>query len=77
MLFILLTIFIISAILFVISWQHRHSGWGVVGSILFAGIVLAILIKVVYEELIPCVFIDPKYCSFWNTQYWNLFNLDF
>lgn len=43
-----------------------------------SGLVLAYLVvKVIYEEVIPCVFIDSRYCDFNSTQYWNLFGWEF
>ena len=45
---------------------------------IFVGVVATYLVvKLIYEEIIPCQFIDPQYCNFGSTQYWDLFGWEF
>ena len=42
------------------------------------GLLLAYLVaKVIYEEIVPCVAVDRRYCDFASTQYRNLFGWEF
>ena len=61
---------------------HRRRGGKLVNRylplVVLFGIAMAYLVaKVVYEELIPCLFVDAKYCDFDSTQYRNLFGWEF
>ena len=40
-------------------------------------LVVYLAAKLVYEEIVPCVAIDPTYCNFFSTQYRNLFGWEF
>jgi hypothetical protein len=62
--------------------SHRRRGGKLLNRYLplvgLYGIAMAYLVaKVVYEELIPCIFVDAKYCDFDSTQYRNLFGWEF
>ena len=41
--------------------------------ILFGVLIAYLVAKLIYEEVIPCTFVDDRYCDFDSTQYWNLF----
>ncbi|CAA9584327.1 MAG: hypothetical protein AVDCRST_MAG59-5262 [uncultured Thermomicrobiales bacterium] len=43
----------------------------------FALLLAYLVAKLLYEEIIPCVAVDPKYCDFFSTQYRNLFGWEF
>ena len=45
--------------------------------ILFGLVMDYLVAKLIYEELIPCTFVDDRYCDFDSTQYWNLFGWEF
>ena len=43
----------------------------------FVLVLVYLAAQLVYEEIVPCVAIDPTYCNFFSTQYWNLFGWEF
>ena len=63
-------------------WSARHhKRWralGYVPLIVLCGVVLAYLVaKLVYEEIVPCVAVDPRHCDVDSTQHRNLFGWKF
>ncbi len=66
-----------------VKWQKRQNqAWAmrvleVIGIALFSLLATYLAIKVLYEEIYPCMFIDNYYCNFWGTQYWDLFGIEF
>lgn len=71
MAFAQLFIFILSSIGFLISFKKN-----VKLKFIFGFIVLFLIVKFIYEELIPCYFIDKYYCDFASTQYWNFLGIE-
>jgi hypothetical protein len=53
-------------------------GFGCLPVLALVGLLLAYLVaKVIYEEIVPCVAVDRRYCDFASTQYRNLFGWEF
>lgn len=52
-------------------------GWQLLAPTVMGVLFVYLVVKVVYEEVIPCVFIDETYCQFSSTQYWDLFGWEF
>ena len=44
---------------------------------LFSVLPIYLVAKVIYEEIVPCVFVDSRSCGFASTQYRNLFGWEF
>ena len=58
--------------------DHPRAAIGCLPVVALVGLLLAYLVaKVIYEEIIPCVAVDARYCDFASTQYRNLFGWEF
>ncbi|MDQ3780623.1 MAG: hypothetical protein M3354_08775 [Chloroflexota bacterium] len=71
--------FFVSVGLYLLRRSHgKGAANGLLPVVGLLGLVLAYLVaKVIYEEVIPCVFMNSRYCDFSSTQYWNLFGWEF
>ncbi len=62
-------------------YSKREDGrvaWPAVPLVLIFTLLLAYLaVKLMYEEILPCLTVDERYCEFSSTQYWNLFGWEF
>jgi hypothetical protein len=79
-------LFVLVVVGFVASlWLYRvlrvsnpRAAAGCLPVLAVVGLALAYLVaKVIYEEIIPCVAVDRRYCDFASTQYRNLFDWEF
>jgi purine-cytosine permease-like protein len=46
-------------------------------ALVFAVLLIYLVTKLIYEEILPCVTVDSKYCDFTSIQYRNLFGWEF
>jgi len=67
-----------SFLLYQYKANHRKMSWKLSPIALVFTILLVYLVaKLMYEEILPCATIDSKYCNFTSTQYRNLFDWEF
>jgi hypothetical protein len=77
-----LVAFSVLGVLLAIVWGRVRDGDRVTLPLLLPTLIVGVLatylaVKVVYEEIIPCQFIDQQYCAYGSTQYWDLFGWEF
>lgn len=57
--------------------KNAYARWLVSVVAVFTILLIYLVVKFVYEEIIPCMSIDDRYCDFGSTQYRNLFGWEF